>query len=166
MSLKHIFFGVLAAFLWLLFFTLGLLVPTSGSLAALDLETFTISEFALRMLIIVTCWTITNIGFLTCYAAYVGEFARFIRVTEKERNSPTTTIQVSFGRAVVRGFLIYLLVIGGLILTTTDSMLQPAQDTYFRLAGIMSLTGFVTGYYPDMFARFMSRVVVSLESEA
>ena len=166
MTLRHIIFGVVAAFLWLFFFTVGLVVPAQEALLVLNLdEVPSVTELATRLLIVMTCWTITNIGFLTCFAAYVGELSRFIRVSGIERPSDTTPLKISFGRAVVRGFFIYVLVMVGLVVTTTESMLQPTQETYFRLAGVMSLTGFVIGYYPELFARFAKRVVASLEDE-
>jgi hypothetical protein len=67
----------------------------------------------------------------------------------------------------MRGFVIYLLVVSGLLLVTTEAIAKSDQSQYVRLAATMSVVSFIAGYDSLVFKRALEKVVaVITQSEA
>ena len=64
-----------------------------------------------------------------------------------------------YAAAAMRGFVIYLMFIAGLLLVTTEAITTPDQGQYVRLAGTISVLSFVAGYDSVMFRRALDRIV-------
>ena len=125
--------------------------------------------------VVLTSFTIPNLAFLSCLAAIGGEFCRRAKINEIElekrilaydesRESLTYTALVgSYTAAGMRGFVVYLLVIGGLFLIDTDALVAGSathiQSQYIRMAGMLSVFAFITGYDTAFFRRSLERIV-------
>lgn len=52
----------------------------------------------------------------------------------------------------------YLALLAGLLLLTTQAITNATQDQYVQLAGTVSVLAFMVGYDPDVFRKIMGRV--------
>ena len=66
--------------------------------------------------------------------------------------------EVSTSRRSMRGFLAYLLILSGFVIIANRQFVTPTAEEYIRLAGAISLLGFLAGYKPSLF-QFIERQV-------
>lgn len=141
--------------LWLAVFLLGALVdsaPYRASFAAFGGGLAgTVKSGALVML----TYTLTNVAILCMLACLLGAAAARARLGSdaegqvEDRTAPRSS-------AVLRGFLVYLSLLAGVLIFGEDPAVA-TQKQYIRLAGFISLLGFVTNYRPELFARLLRR---------
>jgi hypothetical protein len=101
-------------------------------------------------------YTLTNVCVLCLIASLlgmVGAKAKLGADSDHETGSDTTSPRIS---ALLRGFFVYLALIAG-VLVMSDSPIAPSQVQYVKLAGLMSLTGFVVNYRPTLFGELLAR---------
>lgn len=60
--------------------------------------------------------------------------------------------------SLLRSFVVYLLFIAGIAITTDAPFSNPTADQYMRIAGLLSLIGFVVGYDLSAFNGLLRRV--------
>lgn len=58
--------------------------------------------------------------------------------------------QNDYGRSILAGFFVYLVVLSGLLLLTTKALTNADQEQYVQLAGLLSVVAFVVGYHPQV----------------
>lgn len=141
-------------FFWIGCFAAGIVVntqPYRGMLA--DPATISYSAAAGAWLVVVTCYTITNTAILSCLAAVIGSLAARSLV-RGQRKAP---LRACFD-ALMYGFFVYLVVVSGLLLFTTEAITEASQAQYVRLAGVISAVAFLTGYDPSIFKRLIDYV--------
>lgn len=164
---SEVVFGVTTIFLWMCFFLVGIVVETASLRAAVAENTFvTTGEMVGVWFILLTCYTVTNIGILACLSAVIGKFSRRSLSFETAslnglKAAPIATfgeVLVLYSVAIARGFVIYLLMIGGLILLTTPVVTDSSPEEYIKIAGTVSILAFMAGYDAEVFKRAIDRV--------
>jgi hypothetical protein len=163
----ELLFGLCILLLWIGFFSAGLSIPTAElrkDLAKPELDLPTKLQYSL---IVMCCYTVTNLLFLSCLAALLGSMMCRWRVREKtpvpgdgsaEERVPYDGKRLYLS-AALRGFFIYLIGISGLLLFSTEAAVENTGFAqYIRLAGIISVISFAAGYEPTLSNRLMGRV--------
>ncbi len=145
----------LTLILWLAIFILGTLVnsaPYRSRFAALEGG---VVEVIKNGLLVVLAYTLTNVAFLCILAGLLGALSSkaVLRPNAQNIYKDTTSPKNS---AVLRGFLVYLTLIAG-VLILGENPAEPTQIQYVKLAGLMSLAGFVMNYRPKIFGQLMER---------
>jgi hypothetical protein len=110
----------------------------------------------LAFLFVVACYTPTNLVFLTLSAGLLGGCASNLMVgtpDPKRRKdiSPASLRYLSEDpvSGMIRSFLVYLCVIGGLYFIVDDPFRNSTPSQYMKLAGMLSVLAFVVGYDPS-----------------
>lgn len=157
--LWEIMFGLLVAAGWLILFASGAFVPTQAARTELLTGKASLTNFA----IVVGCYTVTNLLFLSILASLIGCLTCRWRVTSQVERlmSFYTTLPAKrvYFAAALRGFFLYLTIISGfLVMATEDSVLNTGFAQYIRVAGITSIFGFLVGYDPQVVYRLMGKV--------
>ncbi len=66
----------------------------------------------------------------------------------------------------MRGFGVFVLILSGLLVLATDSLISPNQGQYVRLAGMVSVISFYAGYDPVALAELLKRIEQFLRSSS
>jgi len=157
--------GAVIFLLWTLFFSFGLLVPTSGMRNVLWTggaeSVFKTVGYAFA---VATSYTLTNVLFLSCFASILGSLAQRWEVGEHLEEIPPNTRCVAPKRiyiaALLRGFFLYLMFISGFLLVSTENtVIETEFSQYIRIAGMISVVGFIVGYDPNLLLRLMQRIL-------
>ena len=170
---SEIFVGGAVILIWLTFLAAGIIVNTQASRDIISGTTESAGFLPLlgAWFVVLSSYTITNLAFLSCLAATGGEFCTRTRSIESaEPNefahaswSGYANIIARYTAAGMRGFVVYLLVIGGFLLITNDAFTSGDPDTmqqrYIRLAGTLSVAAFMTGYDKTVFRKTLDRIV-------
>lgn len=165
----EVVFGMLAIVFWLCFFTAGAFVGTEPYRKALMTPgAATVAVHLKAWFIVLTCYTFTNTAILSCAAGVIGKFCRRSLAYEvatlhgyPRTSEPTIReVLVMYSVAIARGWVIYLMLAAGLLILTSDKMANPEQGDYIRLAGTVSVIGFLAGYDADVFKRALDRVAM------
>ena len=167
LRLSEVVFGVTTIFLWLCLFLAGIVVETKSYREAIsNHNSVSTGELVGAWFILLTCYTVTNIALLACCAGVIGKFSR--RSLSFETASingltpaPIATFRevlVFYSVAIARGFVIYLMLTGGLILLTTSAVTDSSPDEYIKLAGTVSILAFMAGYDAEIFKHALDRI--------
>jgi hypothetical protein len=110
----------------------------------------------LSFLISTICYTPLNLALLALTAGLVGGWASNItaqtmpekKLSElsEKNNRRALFLQEPPMSAALRGFIVYLCVIGGLFVVMDDPFKNPSSAQYIRLAGLLSVMAFIVGY--------------------
>lgn len=155
--------SICLAGLWLVVFSLGFAVPAAPHLVALDTAheaSLSILAAVGNVLLVIICSTSTNPGILACIAALLGGLARWIHVDGSSPNAADGNgpLMRVFVAPMLRGFFMYLALLAGLLLLTTQAITNATQDQYVQLAGTVSVFAFMIGYDPNVFRKLMGKV--------
>ena len=103
-------------------------------------------------------YTLTNVAFLCILAGVLGVLGNraVLRPGEQAKQNRDRDTTSPKNSAILRGFLVYLTLIAG-VLILGDNPAAPTQIQYVRLAGFMSLAGFVVNYSPAIFGQLLQR---------
>ena len=108
-----------------------------------------------------------NVAFLTLLAGFLGGCASSLSFSEASASKDGADGKAEASRAfrrespfssMFRSFLVYLTFMAGIFITTDKPFDAPTADQYARLAGMLSLFGFVVGYDPTKFQDFIDMV--------
>lgn len=135
---------------WIVLFAGGILISTDQYKANINSETGL--EYFKSWVFIILFYTITNAAILSCLSAVIGAIAR--RTTE----SHTNNLVKYYLAAILEGFFIYLVLISGLILLTTQAITEASQSQYIRIGGTLSLVSFVVAYDKTMFSFILNKI--------
>ncbi len=167
LSQSELLLGLVAILAWFGVFIGGSIISTEPYRR--NLENFdSVGSTIGNALVICTFWTITNVGVLSCVASLLGALggrSQFTIQTELH-DALTEAPYPKFDRvlatyyvsAIMRGFGIYVLVLAGLLVLATESLVSPTQASYVRLAPTISIISFYAGYDPSLFAGLLGRV--------
>ena len=111
--------------------------------------------------IVVFTYTLTNVAVLCIVAGLLGTLGAKARLGADNENDGDDETSPG-ASALLRGFLVYLFVIAGLLVLGNDP-LSPTQQQYVRLAGFISLLGFIVNYRPSLFAALLHRAGAIVE---
>jgi len=133
--------GVIVFLLWILFFTLGLFVPTLNMRNTLwgGGADSLVTTLGLAMAVGAS-YTLTNILFLSCIASFLGGMAHRWQVGEGLESIPPDARSVAATRvymaALLRGFFLYLMFISGFLLVSTEQTVTETNGTAAFLARV------------------------------
>lgn len=167
---------------WFVLFAAGLLVSTLPYRLAISPLAVSAAEMAndvqpagsllLSWLVVLTCYTPTNVALLSVVAGVLGSLGCRARLgptstgsgNQKAQRSPCDQINPNLS-GFLRGLFVYLAVISGLLVLVEDPFEVPTPQQYARLAGFISLLSFVTSYRSAIFAGLLDRVADALRRE-
>lgn len=142
--------------LWLAIFLIGTLVSSAPYRSRFAAFEGGVVEVIKNGLLVVLAYTLTNVAFLCILSGLLGTLGvKAILGTKAQKDSEKDTTSPK-NSAVLRGFLVYLTLIAG-VLIFGENPAEPTQIQYVKLAGLMSLAGFVMNYKPMIFGRLMER---------
>lgn len=158
--------AVFALSLWFLFFSGGSLLGTVNYRNQLA-SPIAWNDKIKPLVVCLFFWTTSNLGILSCLAAFLGAVgyrSGFTTTLDSKCSiqKPTTAMRSMlltwYLAAVMRGFGVYTLSTAGLILLATDAVTDAGQETYLRLAPLMSIVSFYSGFNPRTFGGLLDRV--------
>ncbi|MBK9288679.1 MAG: hypothetical protein IPN38_13570 [Flavobacteriales bacterium] len=170
----YITLGLLAILTWIGLFTAGSWINTTPERTQLLSEGFSWKDF----FPVFFCWTPTNAGLLGLLAAFAAGCLSFnfdptalkarivdARLHDDEHQVNKLLRRVDYMHEVPwvsmkRGFVVYLMVIGGQYLFDTDPFREmapeDAQASYVKLAGLISSLSFMVGFDPTRFEELIN----------
>lgn len=166
LSAVDVSIGAIGLVVWFGLFSGGILIGTEPHRRVLASPADAVSLFN-SWFMVCAFWTVTNLGVLSCIAALLGALGRRARFTSPTDlpdpgtavdRAPQDGIATFYLSAIMRGFGIYALVLAGLLVLATESLVSPTQEAYMRLAPTISLVSFYAGFDPSMFAGLLNRV--------
>jgi len=147
--------------LWISAFLAGILVNSAPYREHITEGTSNL----LTWLIVLMVYTPTNIAMLSLFMGLLGALGRCATLSADEecgKISEEDTINPLIS-GVIRGFIVYLLTISGLLVVLEEAPLTPAEpEPYIRLASIISITAFIVGYNPKYFGKLLHRAGESI----
>ena len=148
--------------LWLLTFLFGILVDSSPFRSRLVAFTSTPAEFVRDVFVAFGTYTLTNVALLCLFAALLGCLANKAGLGPSSEDAAQADTTAPRRSAILRGFFVYLAFIAG-VLVIADAPASPTQVQYAKIAGAVSLVGFVVNYRPALFAQLLKSAAGLLE---
>lgn len=103
-------------------------------------------------------FTPSNLALLCCAAGALGATGRRLKLSGRT-NPETLDRSFPFLSAVIRGLVVFLIVISGLLVLLENPIVGTASPgQYVRFGGLLSLTSFVVSYDPSVFAMLLEQV--------
>lgn len=164
---SEVVIGVTTIFAWICLFLAGIVVETESVRELISSRgASTYMELLGAWFILLTSYTVTNYAFLACLAAVIGKFSRRSLAFESASNNGLTRatvakfgeVMVLYSVAIARGFVIYLMLTGGLLLLSTSTVTKSSVEEYVKLASTISILAFMAGYDAEIFKRAIDRI--------
>jgi hypothetical protein len=151
--------GLIAFCVWFALFVVGTFIGTKPYRDLLAAGNASAGEQLLALLVVLFCYTATNVALLCCIASILGGIFRRMRERERQR-VVRPSLFVLLLSLILQGFVVYLVVASGIIsFGGWDHFLDaPTQDQYMRLAATCSLISLMIGYSPGLFNSLMGRL--------
>lgn len=165
----EVVFGLICIGLWLTLFTAGTFVSTEKFRQMIGNPNDTpVGRLAFAWFVVLTCYTFSNAALLSCLSSVIGKFSRRslayeVASLQQLPSAPEPRLRevlVMYSVAIARGWVIFLMLGAGLLILTTDAIANPKQGDYIRLAGTISVIGFLAGYDADLFKKLLDRVAM------
>lgn len=156
--------SLFVAGLWLCIFAAGLSIPAApymSVLAEMHSSKPSLGAIASSGALVLFCSTTTNPGLLACLAGILGGLSNLAHIDGRSNDTgdaSVTPLIIDCFAPMLRGFFLYLALLAGLLLLTTQAITNATQDQYVQLAGTVSVLAFMVGYDPDVFRKIMGRV--------
>ncbi|GAC1321553.1 MAG: hypothetical protein NVSMB14_16780 [Isosphaeraceae bacterium] len=109
----------------------------------------------------VMTYTVTNTLLLCVFASALGQSGRRDRIDGDETQIVKSRPGQYFG-AMLRGFMTYLFVVSGSVVIANKTYDNPNRQDYLTFAATVSVLGFLAGYNPSLFVRFMNGIRFTL----
>lgn len=136
---------ILAIFAWMVLYCSGIIIGTAYYRAQLDPVTG-----ADNIYWIMYCWfmvffnySMSNLVMLCCLSALIGGWAH---------KDPDNAVAL-----MAKGLFVYLVVISGTLVIGSGDPTNIDQSQYVKWATMASLTSFLIGYFPDLFAGMLGK---------
>ncbi len=148
--------------IWLVTFLFGTLVDSAPYRDQFSALAGGLLGIVTSGLLVLGTYTLTNVAILCLISSLLGALGA--RADLEVDHTPEVASDNSSPRnsALLRGFLVYLALIAGVLLFGDDPA-APTQKQYVRLAGFMSLFAFVISYRPTLFGKLLTRVGTVIE---
>jgi hypothetical protein len=149
--------GLAAIVGWTVLFAVGVVLPSEPYRTRLTnlKDPLAPWEVLREGFLFIVSYTVTNVAVLCCLAATVGELGRRTRIGGIDETLPLH--RGDYVAAIMRGFLAYLLLLSGFVIIANRQFVAPTAEEYIRMAGAISILGFLAGYNPALFRFFESR---------
>ncbi|UCG84807.1 MAG: hypothetical protein JSW71_12690 [Gemmatimonadota bacterium] len=153
-----------AAVLWLVVFAAGLCInsqPYRDAIASATWEW----EALWAWFVVITCYTPTNIAVLAGFAGLLGALGAKATLQRRraEGEEPSLDLVNPYLSALIRSFLVYLALLSGVLILIEDPFTTPTPEQYVRLAGFVSVLGFLVNYRIEIFGNIIERLIKALE---
>jgi hypothetical protein len=157
--------GLIGMLIWIAFFAAGLLIdskPYRDALIDGDIS-------GRNLLLAALLYTPTNVALLSMLAGLLGGCASLMHdygdlqeqigkaqdegktYQVKKLKTRISYLSESPFSSMLRGFLVYLAIISGILLAISDPFGETSPNQYIRLAGLFSVIAFVMGFDPTRF---------------
>jgi len=151
--------GLLCVSSWLVLFLTGLTIESAPYRLCIEQGQITISN----MTAVFFTYTITNTALLCCLAGEIGAVVRFFQHSQRSTDLELDTTAIKrepyhLITGLLRGFLVYLLLLAGVYAATSNPFHLPTPEQYARMAGTVSLLSFLVSYEPQFFQRAIGMV--------
>ena len=168
---RELMWGLGVMMLWFCLFVIGIIVPAMTLFSAVWSGKLGFWASIGYSFAGVSAYALTNPLFLMCTTAILGGMAHRWQVSDSLRKSWSNTQEYRVTRfylaAMLRGFFAYLMFVAGfLIVSTQNSLENITYDQYVRIAGMVSILGFVVGYDPNLLVRFIHKIIESMPGVA
>jgi len=101
----------------------------------------------------------TNVAMLCVFASMLGASANRNKLVGDAELSPVKDSTNPYASGLIRGFVIFLVLISGLLLLTEDPFGDgKSYSQYIRVAGIASIVSFLVSYNPQSFAKIFQKI--------
>lgn len=174
--------------LWFLFFGAGLTVNTQPYREAIKKECTSTAEKFCSWVVVLTCFTPTNVAILCVFAGLLGASGNKVKLgpdphkivgasgnqekldTDSHKTDGSDRTH-PFLSAITRAFFVYIVLISGTFVLLPEPFPDPTlsgsttytesamRELYIRLAGLVSLFSFVVSYKPKIFVNAFRRIV-------
>ncbi len=163
--------AVIALLLWIVLFSAGLLMDSSPYRTRIVNGPFTMRDFTAAILL----YTPSNVALLSVVSGFLGgcasklagpgdvvaklELAQSKGDQRAARDLERRMMYLSESPAtsMLRGFLVYIGVISGILLLISDPFKDPTAEQFIRTAGLVSAIAFVMGYDPTRFEEMIAK---------
>ena len=155
--------GIIGVFMWIVFFTLGMLIDSSQYRATLSTN-FTWFKFVMTMI----TFTPSNIAILCLVSAFTGGCSSLLVIKKAQKalglDDPATTnksnsqifMNESPFSSMLRGILVFFAFLAGVFITSSNALTAPTAQAYTQAAGVVSMLAFLVGYDPTMFRNLIN----------
>lgn len=106
-------------------------------------------------------YTVTNALLLCVLASALGQSGRRDRIVD-EPNGVVKSRPGQYLGAMLRGFMSYLFLVSGSVVIANKTYDNPTRQDYLTFAATVSVLGFLAGYNPSLFVRFMNGIRYTL----
>ena len=126
---------------------------------------------ALSWIVVVTCYTPTNIAILCSVAGLLGTLGDHVKLGADSQGRDPSDRTHPFISSLVRSFFVYIVLISGVFILAADPFPDPTlegssitytesalRELYIRLAGIVSLASFAVSYDPMLFTTTLLKI--------
>ena len=126
---------------------------------------------AFSWIVVVTCYTPTNIAILCSISGLLGALGDQVKLGEDSQGRDPSDQTHPFLSSVVRSFFVYIVLISGVFILAADPFPDPTlegssitytesalREQYIRLAGIVSLASFAVSYDPKLFTTTLMKI--------
>jgi hypothetical protein len=149
--------------LWIVFFSLGMLINSSIYTKPL-LTGFNWHDFIMAVI----TFTPSNIAILCLVASFTGGCASLLVIQkvqkklglEQQTNLKRTNSHIYMSEnpfsSMMRGILVFFAFLAGVVVSSSTVFVNPTQQTYTQAAGVVSMFAFLVGYDPSMFLAFIN----------
>jgi hypothetical protein len=143
---------------WIVFFIIGTLVASEPYRNGLATFEGGARGILWNGLMVAVTYSLPNIALLCILASVLGAVGAKARLGSDtgQVEVPEQDISAPSSSAVLRGFLVYLTLISG-VLVLGPSPTGLTQIDYVRLAGVMSVISFLVSYHPTIFGQLLER---------
>jgi hypothetical protein len=152
---------------WIFLFGAGAVVDTESCRDAFKAPASLLpSEILGCSAVVFFFYTPTNVAWLAISAGVLGAVGRIAQLGTRPVDAHQDDRVHPYISGAIRGFIVYLAVISGVLFLTSDPFTAPTAGQYVRLAGLVSVVSFVVSYNPELFARILTRIGAVLEEDA
>ncbi|SIO25661.1 hypothetical protein SAMN05444166_3281 [Singulisphaera sp. GP187] len=152
--------GAFSLVLWTFVFAVGIVFPSEPYRNALNGQGATLSNAMVLpyLCLFLLTYTPSNVAILCCISAWLGELGLRTRIDGS--TSVGLFQRGDYIAAIMRGFLAYLAILTGFVVigSGVNVFVAPTPEGYVRLAAIVSLVGFLSGFNPALFRSFASTI--------
>lgn len=173
LSAAELSVGCVAIAVWFCLFAGGALVNTGPYRTAIQNPQGLASGLS-AWLVVLAFWTVTNVGILSCVSAFLGALGRRTRFTQQTdsrrpvidaTDDDPERLATYYLSSVLRGFGVYTIILGGILVLATSALTAADQSEYLRLAPTVSIISFYAGWDPKVFSGLLGRVNAFLNTK-
>ena len=165
-------FALVAMIIWIMLFSAGLLIDSSPYRQNIMRNgDFSTSNFIASILL----YTPSNIALLSLLSGFLGGCSSSLMepginsdALRKARESGQEDLAKNLERrgnyltespfvSMIRGLLVYLGLISGILLFIADPFKSPTAEQFIRMAGLTSAIAFLMGYDPTRFEEMLAK---------